>query len=80
MPGSGGRVSRLFSPVSTDTWKRLARIGEVNSLIMSDRLSTVQAIILILLSCGGGPISAIFLSPPPTGDMRNTPVSRTNAM
>jgi hypothetical protein len=81
MPGSGGEVSRFFSPVSTDSWKRLAQIGEVSSLIMRDRLSAVHAIILILLSSGGALISAIFFSPQPRGDMRNiAALSRRNAM
>ena len=45
MLGSGGVVSRVFCPVPMEMTNRLAQIGDVISLITSDRASGVHAIV-----------------------------------
>src|SRR5262245_60511693 len=78
MLGSGGQVSRFFSPVATETRNRLAQIDEVSSLMTSDSSSGVHAIVF---SKSGARNSATFLSPPPKGDIRRISFpSRTNAI
>jgi hypothetical protein len=65
MLGSGGQVRRLFCPVAMETANRLAQIGEVSSLTIRDPLSAVHAMVF---SSSGACVSAIFRSPPPSGE------------
>jgi hypothetical protein len=71
-------VRRVFCPVATETTNRLAPIGDVISLRTSDRPSAVHAIVF---SRSGTCVSAIFRSPPPSGEVTKTLSSeRLNAM
>src|SRR4030095_14359863 len=68
--GAGGEVSRIFCPVAMEMTNRLAQIGDVISLTMSDRPSGVHAIVF---KRSAARVSATFRSPPPSGEITKMP-------